>query len=125
MFLARFNFDGTTDDSFGTDGLVVTDLGVTDGDRGRVGVFMRAVGLQSNGDIVVVGSTRKFPAQSSIVARFLPGGSLDSSFGNNGTVENELARRLVRWRLIRHLGLIRMIELWPRVCVAYRHVYFA
>jgi uncharacterized delta-60 repeat protein len=88
MFLARFNFDGTTDDSFGTDGLVVTDLDVTDGNRGRVGVLMRAVGLQSNGDIVVVGSTRRFPAQNSIIARFLPDGSLDSSFGNHGIAEN-------------------------------------
>ena len=91
MFLARFNFDGSTDDSFGTDGFVVTDLGVTDGNRGGVGVLMRAVGLQSNGDIVVVGSTRRFPAQSSIVARFLPDGSLDSSFGNHGIAENDCA----------------------------------
>jgi uncharacterized delta-60 repeat protein len=86
MFLARFNFDGSTDYSFGTDGLVVTDLGVTD--RLTPGVFGRAVGLQSNGDIVVVGDTRRFP-KTSFVARFLPDGSLDSSFGNNGIVENE------------------------------------
>jgi uncharacterized delta-60 repeat protein len=87
MFLARFNLDGTTDESFGAGGFVVTDLGVTDRPRpGRV--FGRAVGLQSNGNIVVVGNTNRFPV-SSIVARFLPDGSLDSSFGNNGTVENE------------------------------------
>ena len=30
MFLARFNFDGTIDESFGTDGLVISDLGVPD-----------------------------------------------------------------------------------------------
>ena len=87
MFLARFNSDGTTDQSFGTDGLVLTDLGVMDR-YGPGQVFGRAVGLQSNGNIVVVGNTRRFPL-TSIVARFLSDGRLDSSFGNKGTVENE------------------------------------
>ncbi len=87
IFLARFNSDGTTDQSFGADGLIVTDLGVKDR-RGPGRVFGRAVGLQSNGNIVVVGDTRRFP-NTSIVARFLPGGSLDTSFGKGGTVENE------------------------------------
>lgn len=88
IFLARFNLDGTTDASFGTDGLVLSDLGVTPdrADPGRV--FARAVGLQSTGKIVVVGNTRRFP-QTSFVGRFLPNGMLDSSFGTNGIVENE------------------------------------
>jgi uncharacterized delta-60 repeat protein len=87
MFLARFNLDGTVDAGFGTDGRVVTDLGVTDRHL-PVRVFGKAVGVQSSGNIVVVGNTRRFPV-TSIVARFLPNGTLDSSFGNNGTVENE------------------------------------
>lgn len=88
MFLARFNLDGTTDGTFGTDGLVLTDLGVTPDRAGPGRVFGRAVGLQSTGKIVVVGNTRRFP-QTSFVARFLPNGTPDSNFGNNGIVENE------------------------------------
>ena len=88
MFLARFNLDGTIDGSFGTDGLVVTDLGVTPDRAGPGRVFGRAVGLQSTGKIVVVGNTRRFP-QTTFVARFMPNGTVDSNFGNNGIVENE------------------------------------
>ncbi len=88
MFLARFNLDGTTDGSFGTDGLVLTDLGVPPDRTGPGRVFGRAVGLQSTGKIVVVGNTRRFPP-TSFVARFLPNGALDSNFGTNGLVENE------------------------------------
>ncbi len=88
MFLARFNLDGTTDESFGTGGLVVTDLGVTPDRTGPGRVFGRGVGLQSTGKIVVVGNTRRFP-QTSFVARFLPNGMVDSNFGTNGIVENE------------------------------------
>jgi uncharacterized delta-60 repeat protein len=86
MFLARFNSDGTFDNSFAHDGIMVTNLLLFD----KEGLFMRAVGLQSNGKIVVVGSGRKtkFTDQSSIVARFVPDGFLDSSFGNKGIVEN-------------------------------------
>jgi uncharacterized delta-60 repeat protein len=89
MFLARFNSDGTSDDSFGTDGLVVTNLAL----NGNEGLFMDTVGLQSNGDIVVGGSTRKFPVQSSVVARFLPDGGLDSSFGKQGTFQTQVCPR--------------------------------
>jgi uncharacterized delta-60 repeat protein len=87
MFLARFNLDGTTDESFGTDGLIISDLGVPD-DRSPRQVFGRAVGLQSTGKIIVAGNTRRFP-QTSIVARFLPDGTLDSSFGTSGVFEND------------------------------------
>jgi uncharacterized delta-60 repeat protein len=88
MFLARFNLDGTIDVSFGNDGLVITDLGVAPDRVGPARVFGRAVGLQSTGKIVVVGNTRRFP-QTSFVARFLPQGTLDLSFGQNGIAEDE------------------------------------
>jgi uncharacterized delta-60 repeat protein len=65
--LARFDSDGTLDSSFGTGGIVSLKLvgGVT------------AIGLQSNGDLLVCGG--RFDSSSSLVARFLPNGTLDGN----------------------------------------------
>jgi len=52
-------------------------------------VFGRAVELQSTGKIIVVANTKRFP-QTSFIARFPPDGTLDSSFGTDGIVENEV-----------------------------------
>jgi uncharacterized delta-60 repeat protein len=70
--LARFNPNGSLDTSFSGDGLQTTDFGV-----GAVG---RKVALQSDGKIVAVGRA----GGDFALARYNPGGSLDTSFSGDG-----------------------------------------
>lgn len=82
--VVRYLPDGTLDPSFGSGGVASTDL--TDG--GSDGA--NAVALQSDGRIVVSGEAITFGRRSVTVAagvaRYLPDGSLDSSFGRDGIV---------------------------------------
>jgi uncharacterized delta-60 repeat protein len=71
--LARYNPDGTLDTSFDGDGIVTTDLGTEDDDA-------RALAIQPDGRIVVVGNT----TDSVGLARYMPDGSLDQTFGSGG-----------------------------------------
>ena len=79
-FLARYIADGTLDTSFGTNGLVLFDLGNTE-----------AVALQADGRIVVGGqkqlqspTTPAFLPSSATFARFNADGTFDTTFGNGG-----------------------------------------
>jgi uncharacterized delta-60 repeat protein len=75
--LARYNSNGFLDSSFGDGGRVTTDF--TSGDEGH------AVVVQPDGKIVVAGQTlAKFA-----LARYLPDGSLDPSFGSGGKVVSD------------------------------------
>jgi uncharacterized delta-60 repeat protein len=76
LVLQRYNSDGTLDPGFGTAGTVTTTLGLTDGFLGA------KVALQADGKILVMGTTGS--PLSIVVARFLPSGVLDSSFGSAG-----------------------------------------
>ena len=71
--LARYNPDGTLDQSFGSHGIVTTDIS---GDDAAV-----ALGIQADGKITLVGTAGEHIA----LARYTPNGSLDVSFGTNGT----------------------------------------
>ena len=74
IILARFNSDGTPDNSFDGNGQVQTDLGGDD--RGRTVV------LQADGKILVSGSTNAGAASVDyLLARYNANGSLDLSFG--------------------------------------------
>lgn len=84
--LARFNADGMLDAAFGDNGTVYTKIGTGDSDGEG-----RAVALQSDGKIVVVG--RLFDANNTggneslyyfAAARYNPDGSLDNSFDGDG-----------------------------------------
>lgn len=72
--LARYNPDGSLDPSFGTNGLVTTNVGGDD--------IINAVLLQPDGKIVAVGQS----ADNFALARYNTDGSLDTSFGTNGLV---------------------------------------
>jgi uncharacterized delta-60 repeat protein len=80
--LARFRSNGAPDSTFGNNGTVTTSFGPT----GPSAAF--AVALQPDGKIVVAGGSFSFFAgQSSFaLARYLPTGTLDPSFGRNGKV---------------------------------------
>jgi uncharacterized delta-60 repeat protein len=71
--LARYNADGTLDQSFDGDGIVTTDLSGQDDDA-------RAVAVQPDGKIVVAGTA----GEDIAVARYMPNGKLDTTFGNGG-----------------------------------------
>jgi uncharacterized delta-60 repeat protein len=74
--LARFNPDGTPDDTFGSGGVVVTSLPDAPG----------SVALQPDGSILVAGKQIPVgPGGNLVVVRFnAADGSLDTSFGTNG-----------------------------------------
>ncbi|MBA3649464.1 MAG: T9SS type A sorting domain-containing protein [Chitinophagales bacterium] len=73
--LVRYNSDGTLDNTFSSDGKVITDFGSSDDDGW-------SVAIQIDGKIVVAGSLESDFA----VARFNDDGSLDSSFDSDGKV---------------------------------------
>jgi uncharacterized delta-60 repeat protein len=77
--LVRYKPDGTLDQSFGTNGVVTTDLG-TRGDDAR------ALLIQPDGRIVVAGTADEDIA----LARYTPAGQLDATFGHGGTTITDL-----------------------------------
>ncbi len=80
--LARYATDGKPDTSFGTNGMVITPVG-TGHD------IVHAMGLQSDGKIVVAGgSITGQPIGVFALVRFLKDGSLDTGFGNGGKVSS-------------------------------------
>ncbi len=79
--LARYNTDGSLDNTFGTGGRVVTDFGNSSADDGI------AIAIQADGKIVAVGR-RSVSDESGdfALARYNTNGSLDASFGAGGKV---------------------------------------
>ena len=71
--LVRFNADGSLDPSFGSTGKLTTTFTTND--------QAHALAVQSDGKIIAAGSSYGLFA----LARYNPDGSLDSSFGANGT----------------------------------------
>ena len=81
--VARYNTDGSPDNSFGTNGKVKTDLG-NSYDTGS------SVTIQKNGEIIVAGSTSNGASYDIAVARYHVDGSLDNNFGDGGKVNTNL-----------------------------------
>ena len=85
--LARFNTDGTLDNSFGAGGKVVTDFfGGTD--------WVQAVAIQADGRIVAAGPAVGPGDESGnfAVARYNLDGSLDPTFGGGGWTTTDVKR---------------------------------
>lgn len=80
--LAAMSQDGTLDETFGTGGVVLTDIGLVDGARASV--------VQSDGKIIVAGLTGDIGAYSHLLIRYNPDGSLDESFGESGITTTSL-----------------------------------
>ncbi len=74
----RFNNDGSPDTTFGANGVVITDIGGND--RGR------AVVIDSNGRIIVLGTSDSQGDNDFTVLRYNSDGSLDTTFDTNGIV---------------------------------------
>jgi uncharacterized delta-60 repeat protein len=84
FLVARYLSNGSLDPSFGSRGLVTTDFGWDDS--------AKALAVQPDGKIVVAGSTYSSTAQTASIAlaRYLPNGHLDSTFGTGGLVATNL-----------------------------------
>ncbi len=81
--LARYDGDGALDPSFGGDGKVTTALGAGDD-------FATGVVVQPDGKIVAAGWTTDGNGRFAL-ARYLPSGDLDPSFGTQGIVTTLVA----------------------------------
>ena len=77
---------GDLDPSFGTGGIVTTDFGLSSGGNGA---SVQALVRQPDGKIVAVGYA-SFSSDLVALARYLPNGSLDPSFGAGGTVSTHV-----------------------------------
>ena len=93
--LVRYNSDGTRDSSFGANGIVTTDLGGESDDAA-------AVALQPDGEIVAVGGTDQYVG----LARYLPDGRLDPTFGGAGAVVSNIGTDLAKGVAITPAGTI-------------------
>ncbi len=82
--LARYEPDGSLDATFGVDGRVT----------GQVSGRVYAVTLQPDGAIVVAGEAAVADSDTDysdlLLARFLPDGTLDPTFGDNGRVSTDV-----------------------------------
>ena len=72
--LARYNINGTLDNTFGIGGIVLTNFGIST-------FGANSVAIQSDGKILAAGSANNFA-----IARYNTDGSLDSAFGIGGKV---------------------------------------
>jgi uncharacterized delta-60 repeat protein len=77
--IARFNSDGTLDNSFGSNGIVIQPIGSSD-DNGY------SLAIQSDGKILLGGSCYNGSNYNFCIARFNSNGTLDTSFGIKGKV---------------------------------------
>jgi uncharacterized delta-60 repeat protein len=84
---ARYNADGSLDATFGTGGLVFTDL------FGNSFELARAMALQPDGKIVIVGQTQSSLGnptdQDFALLRYNSDGTVDTTFGTNGRVRTD------------------------------------
>jgi uncharacterized delta-60 repeat protein len=77
--VARYNPDGTYDNTFGTNGRVVTAVTAA-ADQAL------SVALQTDGKIVIAGFTTGPAGRDFLVVRYKANGAIDTSFGNGGKV---------------------------------------
>jgi uncharacterized delta-60 repeat protein len=78
LMVVRFDGEGHLDQSFGTDGVVLSDVGGND--------IGRSVAVQPDGKVLLAGFTEDGVTSDFVLARYLPGGSLDPGFAIGGIV---------------------------------------
>jgi uncharacterized delta-60 repeat protein len=89
--LARYNTEGSLDNSFGANGKVVTNL-ANMGFTNSLNEEANAVTLQPDGKILIAGYSATSPSPTSFftLVRYLPNGSLDTSFNSTGIVRKNI-----------------------------------
>ena len=84
--ITRIDANGVADNNFGTNG-VVSFTGVS----GSNGSVLRNVKIQPDGKIIVIGTGYLNTGHKCIVQRYNTNGTLDATFGTNGTVTLQFA----------------------------------
>jgi uncharacterized delta-60 repeat protein len=84
FILVRYATSGTLDETFGTNGKVVTDIGTDSEDQ------VTAMQIQSDGKILVAGYSNANGSEDFSILRFTLSGALDTSFGVNGKVLTDI-----------------------------------
>ena len=81
FMINRFNENGTTDKGFGSNGIAKTDF--TAPGRNASDDYIKAFGIQADGKIIAAGYGVKSGTSDTYftIARYLPNGNADSSFG--------------------------------------------
>ncbi len=91
--LLRLNPNGTLDTTFGTDGVAITVI--PEPGHPYSNAVASALALQPGGDILVAGSASWSDgdklSSSFALARYTPGGALDSAFGKGGVAQTAFA----------------------------------
>jgi uncharacterized delta-60 repeat protein len=88
--IARYNTDGTLDNSFGTKGVVRTDVGDSDRYSSANGDHARSVNLLADGKILVSGDAHPISSPSGFaIVKYNSDGSIDNIYG-----ESSLTRQL-------------------------------
>jgi uncharacterized delta-60 repeat protein len=82
--VVRLNMNGSVDSTFDDDGLVSTDIDSNSYDGSR------AIAIQTDGKIVVVGYSLIGSGYDFVVVRYHSSGSLDSTFGGDGIVTTDV-----------------------------------
>lgn len=85
FILTRYNRNGALDNRFGTNGLAMTSIAGGSGQD-----YADAVAIQADGKIVVAGGSGSGSNSSFAVARYDTSGTLDNSFGTNGTLRTAI-----------------------------------
>ncbi|MDI6766387.1 MAG: T9SS type A sorting domain-containing protein [Bacteroidota bacterium] len=83
--LIRFKTNGSIDSTFGTNGIVITNLS-------PVGYLWNqgySIAIQSDGKIIMSGAVGNLPYSDFGLARYNPDGSLDTTFGTGGKVTTD------------------------------------
>lgn len=75
FIIARYNTDGSLDQTFGNGGYTTTTIGT--------GASINGITIQPDGKIIVCGCSNQDIPQF-VVARYMTNGALDTSFGTNG-----------------------------------------
>jgi serralysin len=83
--LVRYNPDGSLDSSFDGDGKLTPVFG-----KGQA--YATAIAQQPDGKLVVAGMKKSGAVVASLLLRYLPDGSLDTSFGKKGVVTHTIGR---------------------------------
>jgi uncharacterized delta-60 repeat protein len=83
QYVARFNTDGTPDNTFGGTGSVTVTF------NGGLNDQLQGLAIQPDGKIVVVGYANVGTQNDFAIARLTPTGALDASFGSGGKVTTD------------------------------------
>jgi uncharacterized delta-60 repeat protein len=88
--LARFHADGAPDGTFGAGGVVTTNFRISPRTGSRSDDTAAAVSVQSDGKLLAAGSSNAAGTYDFALARYLPDGSLDATFGSGGKVTTNM-----------------------------------